>query len=109
MDIRAPHHWQKNARIWPNEKFLSRWIVAEVLNVTWPPCSPDLTPADFFLWGFVKELVYKQNCEHLDQLKTANVTEFQQVFQDMLLAVKEKFVKRLNLIFEYNGNNEIEI
>ena len=24
----------------------------------WPPCSPDLTPCDFFLWGFVKDSVY---------------------------------------------------
>jgi len=24
----------------------------------WPPRSPDLTPCDFFLWGFVKEAVY---------------------------------------------------
>ena len=25
----------------------------------WPPHSPDLTPLDFFLWGCVKDLVYK--------------------------------------------------
>jgi hypothetical protein len=24
----------------------------------WPPRSPDLTPIDFFLWGFVKDNVY---------------------------------------------------
>jgi hypothetical protein len=24
----------------------------------WPPISPDLTPMDFFLWGFVKDNVY---------------------------------------------------
>jgi hypothetical protein len=24
----------------------------------WPPRSPDLTPIDFFLWGFVKDEVY---------------------------------------------------
>ena len=23
----------------------------------WPPRSPDLTPCDFFLWGFVKDTV----------------------------------------------------
>ena len=25
----------------------------------WPPRSPDLTPLDFFIWGFVKCKVYK--------------------------------------------------
>jgi hypothetical protein len=24
----------------------------------WPPRSPDLTPCDFFLWGYVKDRVY---------------------------------------------------
>jgi hypothetical protein len=24
----------------------------------WPPRSPDLTPCNFFLWGFVKDSVY---------------------------------------------------
>jgi hypothetical protein len=26
--------------------------------VEWPPRSPDLTPMDFVLWGFVKDNVY---------------------------------------------------
>jgi len=25
---------------------------------TWPPQSPDLTPCDFFLWGYIKDRVY---------------------------------------------------
>ena len=27
--------------------------------VLWPPRSPDLTPCDFFLWGYVKDNAYK--------------------------------------------------
>jgi hypothetical protein len=26
--------------------------------IPWPPGSPDLTPCDFFLWGYVKDKVY---------------------------------------------------
>ena len=26
----------------------------------WPPRSPDLTPCDFFLWGYVKDNAYKR-------------------------------------------------
>ncbi|KAJ4435807.1 hypothetical protein ANN_18426 [Periplaneta americana] len=26
--------------------------------LAWPPNSPDLTPPDFFVWGFVKDIVY---------------------------------------------------
>lgn len=108
MQDGAPPHWQKDVRSWLNEKFPGRWIGrggAEDLNITWPPRSPDLTPADFFLWGFVKGLVYKQNYENLDQLKAAIVTAFQQVSQEMLFATMENFVKRLNLVLECNGGH----
>jgi hypothetical protein len=26
--------------------------------LAWPPCSLDVTPCDFFLWGYVKDQVY---------------------------------------------------
>jgi hypothetical protein len=35
-------------------RFPGRWI-GGAAPIAWPPCSPDLTPLDFFLWGFVKE------------------------------------------------------
>jgi len=30
----------------------------------WPPVSPDLTPADFFLWGLLKVKGYKNTSPH---------------------------------------------
>ena len=27
-------------------------------DVSWPPLSPDLTAADFFLWGYSKEKMF---------------------------------------------------
>ncbi|KDR12797.1 hypothetical protein L798_13374, partial [Zootermopsis nevadensis] len=27
--------------------------------ISWPPCSPDLTSADFFLWGYIKNHVHR--------------------------------------------------
>jgi hypothetical protein len=26
--------------------------------ISWPPRSPDATPCDFFLWGYVKDQIY---------------------------------------------------
>ncbi|GFX92756.1 uncharacterized protein TNCV_4876131 [Trichonephila clavipes] len=31
--------------------------------VNWPPRSCDLTPLDYFLWGYVNSLVYARECE----------------------------------------------
>jgi hypothetical protein len=39
-----------------------RWIGRHGPNENplpwWPPSSPDLTPCDFFLWGYVEDTVY---------------------------------------------------
>ncbi|GBN08000.1 hypothetical protein AVEN_36565-1 [Araneus ventricosus] len=39
-----------------------RWIgradLEDVPQLSWPPKSPDLTPCDFFLWGYVMDKVY---------------------------------------------------
>ncbi|PNF40234.1 hypothetical protein B7P43_G07073 [Cryptotermes secundus] len=41
--------------------------------VLWPPRSPDLSPADFFLWGHLKGIVYKNNPPTLDDLRSLQV------------------------------------
>jgi hypothetical protein len=35
----------------------------------WPPRSPDITPLDFFLWGYVKSNVFRTPVNGLDNLK----------------------------------------
>lgn len=40
--------------------------------VDWPPRSCDLTPLDFFLWGYVKSLVYANKPTTLEELR-ANI------------------------------------
>ena len=34
----------------------------------WPPRSPDLNPADFYLWGYLKTVVYNPQPKKLDDL-----------------------------------------
>ena len=37
--------------------------------IPWPPRSLDITPLDFFLWGYVKDIVYKTKVRDIDDLK----------------------------------------
>ncbi|KAJ4432432.1 hypothetical protein ANN_21051 [Periplaneta americana] len=37
--------------------------------LAWTPNSPDLTPPDFFVWGFVKDIVYSQKRGNIDDLR----------------------------------------
>ncbi|GFY17432.1 putative DD41D transposase [Trichonephila clavipes] len=36
-------------------------LISRFGPVNWPPRSCDLTPLDYFLWGYVKSLVYAEN------------------------------------------------
>jgi hypothetical protein len=46
---------------------------AECGPVVWPPRSPDLTTADFYLWGHLKSMVYAQRHNTRDEM--FNVTD----------------------------------
>jgi hypothetical protein len=35
----------------------------------WPPWSPDLTPPDYFLWGYMKQVVYSNRPQTIEELK----------------------------------------
>mgnify|MGYP006961465124 CR=1 FL=1 len=48
-----PAHTSLLARRVLNQKFPRRWIGLHGPQ-EWPPRSPDLTPMDFFVWGFLK-------------------------------------------------------
>ncbi|GFW86069.1 putative DD41D transposase [Trichonephila clavipes] len=36
-------------------------LISRFGPVNWPPRSCDLTPLDYFLWGYVKSLIYADN------------------------------------------------
>jgi hypothetical protein len=50
------------------EKFPVR-IISRNGDQNWPPRSCDLTPCDFFLWGFVKFCVYANKPQTIPELK----------------------------------------
>ncbi len=47
----APPHYAREVRHWLDENFPGKWIGRRG-PIEWPARSPDLTPPDFFLWGF---------------------------------------------------------
>lgn len=42
-----------------NEEYPDRWI-GRGGPIRWPARSPDLNPLDYFLWGYIKNYVYRQ-------------------------------------------------
>ena len=75
----APPHWSLRVRQFLNIKLPDRWIGRSGQKdhdlMSWALRSPDFTPCDFFLWGFVKGLVYVPPIPRdVDELK-ARITE----------------------------------
>jgi hypothetical protein len=54
--------------------------------IPWPPRSPDITPLDFFLWGYVKGIVYKTKTpvSSLHELKLRIVAAIETATPEML-------------------------
>ena len=52
----------KDVQGYLNQNLPQRWIghtgKEDGALMQWPPWSPDLTPCDFFFWGFVKDTVF---------------------------------------------------
>jgi hypothetical protein len=64
----APPHGARNAREFLEMHFPGRWVGCDG-PIPWSPRSPDITPLAFFLWGYVKDIVYKIPMTSFDELK----------------------------------------
>ena len=70
----------------------------------WPPRSPDLTHADFFLWGRLKDKVYKNTPRTIEQLKDAIRQEIQAVNFDTSGKIFQNLKKRIEVCLDVKGD-----
>ncbi len=54
MQDGVPSHRARIITTYLNEHFPNKWISHRSPYVQWPPRFPDLTPLDFYLWGYLK-------------------------------------------------------
>lgn len=83
----APPHYAIRVREYVERVFGGKTI-GRGMAIEMPPRSPDLTPMDFFFWGFVKEKVYRTKPRTIDDLKEAIQNSFQEIDNDKLLCEK---------------------
>lgn len=100
----APAH---NSRVSTNQinTFFQSWIGTDG-NIKWPARSPDLTPLDFFLWGHVKNLVYKRYYGSVEELKTEVQNIILNIHHNSILkATRNEFSRRIRLCIRENGSH----
>ncbi|GFU61899.1 transposable element Tc3 transposase [Trichonephila clavipes] len=84
-------------------------LISRFGPVNWPPRSCDLTPLDYFLWGYVKSLVYADKPQTLDHLED-NIRRFiAYIRPQMLENVIENWTSRLDYIRASRGSPMPEI
>ena len=76
-------------RNWLTDTFGEQLIVRGG-PVPWPPRSPDLTPLDFYMWGYVKSLVYVDRPQTLEELRER---------------VREEWARRMEQLIAANGQH----
>ncbi|GFU56533.1 uncharacterized protein TNCV_2773141 [Trichonephila clavipes] len=84
-------------------------LISRFGPVNWPPRSCDLTQLDFFLWGYVKSLVYADKPQTLDHLEDNIRRVIADIRPQMLEKVIENWTSRLDYIRASRGSPMPEI
>lgn len=101
----CPAHNAVAVREWLNKYFPEKWL-GTFGPINWPARSPDLTPLDFFLWGYLKQKVYACDLQDdVDILKNKITEAVQSATPEMIELVYKEFRRRVEKCVEVGGEH----
>lgn len=100
----APPHYAIIVRRYLDTKLPQRWI-GRGGPISWPARSPDLTPLDFFLWGYVKNYVFSVEIQSLSHMKERIKQAIEAVSTETLEKVWKNINSRINHIIRVEGGH----
>ena len=100
----ATPHTSNIAIEWLQKHFCGR-VVSRKTEHPWPAHSPDLTPLDFYLWGYLKSRVYQGSPKTLQDLKTAIGREIRRIPHETRVRVMAEVKHRADLCQSRNGRH----
>ncbi|GBN56822.1 hypothetical protein AVEN_33068-1 [Araneus ventricosus] len=103
----APPHIANPVKQLLKRPFGNARIISRHFPTAWPSRSPDLNPLDFWMWGYLKAVVFSNPIAHLAELKARIAQHILNVIPETLRSVVEHAVSRFQLIAE-NGGQHIE-
>ncbi|CAH2005827.1 unnamed protein product [Acanthoscelides obtectus] len=98
-----------NVNIHRLQSFFGHRVISRRGNVPWTPRSCDLTPLDFFLWGYLKSKVYVNKPATLQELKNNIIAEINAIEPTMLQNVIENFDHRVDVCKSSRGEHLSDI
>jgi hypothetical protein len=84
------------------KQFFDNRIVCKNL---WPPRSPDLTPPDYFLWGYLKQVVHSNRPQTIEDLKQNTEVAILNISQETLKKVVRNMITHVNTCYAQNGGH----
>ena len=83
------------------------FVIALNHAVEWPPRPPDLTPLDFFLWGYLKSKVYQTPSGNVTELERRIRLEMNTLRQDRVLVRRTVFdmLRRVHVCSQRDGGH----
>jgi len=102
----APPHFTKDVRQWWPKNYPI--CIGRGGTVAWPPMSPDLTPLEFYVWGYMKSEVYKTVVGDENDLRNRIVEAANKVKNKLSFQVNVRAVrKRARAFVRENGGQFI--
>jgi len=89
MQDGAPPHFSNFVTDVLNERFPDAWI-GRGGPILWPPRSRDLSPLDFFLWGYIKNIVYAEKIRNIPHLQDRITSAIETVTRDMIQKTRQE-------------------
>jgi len=100
----APPHYAAIVRAYLDREYNGRWIGRRGA-IAWPPRSPDLTSLDFYLWGYIKNVVYEHAPTTREDMIERIRVACANIPRAVLLKTVMHFENRLELCIHANGDN----
>lgn len=101
----CPAHNTRAVRTFLMEVFGDH-VISNNGPVSWPARSPDLTPLDFYLWGWAKNEIYEFDPpENLEILEERLRDVFNSVNENTLRRVVRKVLKNCQNCHSVNGRH----
>jgi hypothetical protein len=80
-------------------------LISLSVDVEWPAQSPDLSPCDFFLWGYLKKEIFKHHPRSLEYLKERIRQEIDTIPPEITRRLMKNFRKRLQQCVANDGRH----
>ena len=104
MQDGATPHTAKMTMDFLTSQFNNR-LISRSCTHFWPPRSPDLTPCDFWFWGYLKRNVYSKKITDLQSLKVTIMEEVAKINPEMLENVVQSVIHRLADLEDCHGQH----